>query len=420
MSIATVASDIASQQEFLRPKLELLYMSSSRLWKFIKARTDVKAVSNRPARIPYEVLAGGKFRVANFDGPSQGRGSGTQQTFGQLSCVSFTYAWEYTALAEWSTDSNTKAVEDYVSTQNKRAAAGFAAYMDSLVCYGDGANTLDTVVSTPTNGIVVNNANAFQDNQDIDIWSALTPGGFVGTVTILSVDIGNNTIWLTGPVPGGVGAGYFLLMSGSAGVVGSGLAGLKAYNVGGNAGQYMGIQRSAFPGKFSTPTNSTGGALTPAAVRAIAGQVKLAMSIERAEEADLRPHCNLDQQAAWENIALLVQHVIANEVKGDQATDMLRKDSPTMMGGREMIPNERAIPGRIDWLSIANWWRIETSPFGYYSVAGQTVFPAYGADGGVATSMLFYLKQITQVGASQPRLNAVQSNLTIPKGWFGH
>lgn len=419
MSIATVANDIASQQEFLRPKLELLYMASARLWKYIKVRTDVKPVSNRPARIPYEVLAGGKFRVGNFDGPSMGQGSGIQETFGNLSCASFLYAWQYTALAEWATDSNAKAIQDYVALQNKRAAEGFGAYMDSLLCYGDGANTLDTVVSTTTNGLVVNNANAFQDNQDVDIWTAVG-GTFIGTVTIQSVDIGNNTIWLTAAVPAGVTTGYALLVNGSAGVSGSGLYGLGYYNVGGNAGNYMGIQRSAFPGKFSTPTQTVNGALTPAATRAIAGQIKLAMGIDRAEEDDLTPHCNVDMQAAWENIALLVQHVIANEVKGDQATDMLKKDAPTMMGGRKLLVNERARPGRVDWLSIANWWRIETKPMGYYEVAGQTVFPAYGADGGVASSMLFYLVTMAQVGASQPRLNAVQSNITIPKGYFGH
>ncbi len=418
MSIATVANDIASQQEFLRPKLELLYMASARLWKYIKVRTDITPVSNRPARIPYEVLAGGKFRVGNFDGPSMGQGSGIQQTFGNLSCASFLYAWQYTALAEWATDSNQKAIQDYVALQNKRAAEGFAAYMDSTV-QGDGSNTLDTVVSTTTNGIVVNNANSFQANQDVDIWTAIG-GTIVATVTILTADTETNTIWLTGAVPAGVAANQPILVNGSAGVASSGVFGLRYYNVGGNAGNYMGIQRSAFPGMFSTPTQSVNGSLTPAAVRAIAGQIKLAMSIDRAEEADLRPHCNLDMQAAWENIALLVQHVIANEVKGDQATDMLKKESPTMMGGREMLVNERARPGLIDWLSLANWWRIETKPMGYYSVSGQTVFPAYGADGGVASSMLFYLVTMCQVGASQPRLNAYQNNITIPKGYFGH
>ncbi len=219
MSIASVSQTIASQHEFVRPELELLYLASARLWSKVKARTDVKAISNRPARIPFEVLSGGKFRAdqSGFNGGDMGQGSGPTETFGTLSCTAFLQASEYTALTEYSTDSDEKAIKNYVSLTQQRAAETFAAYMDSVFVNGDGSNTLDTVVSTTTNGLVVNNANKFQDNQDIDIWSALS-GTLLGTVTVLSVDIANNTIWLEAAVPAGVTTGSLLLVSGSAGV----------------------------------------------------------------------------------------------------------------------------------------------------------------------------------------------------------
>jgi len=34
-----------------------------------------------------------------------------------------------------------------------------------------------------------------------------------------------------------------------------------------------------------------------------------------------------------------------NEVKGDQSVDMLKRNAPTQIAGREMLVNERAAPG---------------------------------------------------------------------------
>ena len=76
----------------------------------------------------------------------------------------------------------------------------------------DGSGTLDSVVSTTTNGLVVNNANLFQSNQDIDVWSALG-GTFRGTATIQTLDIANNTIWLTTAYPAGTQAADLLLVN---------------------------------------------------------------------------------------------------------------------------------------------------------------------------------------------------------------
>lgn len=424
MGIASVSQAIASQHEFLRPNLEELALLSGTLWKRINSRTDIKAISNRPARIPFQPLTGGIFRTgANlFDGADMGLGSGPVETFGTLSCVSFLQASEYTALTEYSTDSDEKAIANYVTLTQKQAAETFGGYMDSVLCYGDGSNTLDTVVSTTTNGLVVNNANAFQDNQLVDVWSALS-GTFRGTTQIQSVDIANNTIWLTTTFPSGTIAGDLLLVTGSAGVTNSGLFGLLYYLVSGNAGNYMGVQRSAFPGKFSTPTinfGSSGGSLTPASVRALEAQIILALGEEKADSADLVAHMNVDMAAAWENNALPVQSIIYNQMKGDESADMLKKKQTSTIAGREILRNVRARPGIIHFLPLKHFFRLETKAVDYYEVAGQTVFPAYGLSGGLASSMLFYLVQMVQVGLGQPRLAAYLQNVTIPKYYFGH
>ena len=178
-------------------------------------------------------------------------------------------ATEYTALAEYATDSDEKAVQNYVKLTQEQATQTFAGYLDALAGTGDGSNALDTVVSTTTNGLVVNNANFFQDNQILDGWTAVG-GTFQARMQILSVDALNNTIWLTAPVPAGVTSGTVLFVKGSAAQANSGLFGILAYQAGGNAGLYTGIPRSSWPGKFTTPfIDLAGKALTPSIVTAL-------------------------------------------------------------------------------------------------------------------------------------------------------
>jgi hypothetical protein len=293
--------------------------------------------------------------------------------------------------------------------------------MDSLICNSSGANDLDTVVSISGNGVVVSNANAFQDNQIIDGWSAVG-GSFQATYQIQSVDIANNTIWMT-TTPSSWSAGTVLMVTGSAGTSNSGLFGLPYYDYAGNTGNYMGIQRSSFPGKFSTPNinfGSSGGTLTPASVRALEAQIILALGEERADGADLIAHMNVDMQAAWENASLTVQHITYNEMGGDQSADMLKRRAPSTIAGRKIVRNVRAKVGRIDFIPLKHWFRLETKPVDYFEVGGQTIFPTYGASGGLNSAMIFYLVTMVQCGLGQPRLAAYMNNVNVPKFYFGH
>lgn len=421
MPTGNVASSLALQKEYVVPKLEKLALAGSRLWKHIKLNTKIKPVSNRPVRVPMQPLTAGKFRVANFDGADMGLGSGPQTVPGTLSCVSFVQASQWTAQAEYTTDSDEKAIQDYVALLQSQQTETMSGYMDALL-QTDGSNTLDTVVSVAGSVINVNNPNAFQDNQDIDFYSNLIDqgGAFLGSGTILGVDAINSQITMSGAIPGGVGAGTRMLVSGSAGVSNSGLFGLRAFNVAGNTGTYLNIQKSAYPGKFNVPNFNAPGSLTPALVRAIEALMEISLGVEKAEQANLTPHCNVDMAAAWENLSLTVQRVDITNLRGDQSQDMLKKSRPRTIGGREVIVNERARPGYIDWLALEHWFQIQSKPLSLYDVKGQVVFPTYGASGGVSAGMLMYLVIMLQFASVQPRLNAYLSGVNIPKNYFGH
>jgi hypothetical protein len=181
----------------------------------------------------------------------------------------------------------------------------------------------------------------------------------------------------------------------------------------------MGIPRSSWPGKFSTPNINLGGkALTPAIVRALQANQILALGNDN-DGADNVAHCNVDMQSAWENNALLTQRVYVDK-SGAGSPDMLAKAPLTEIAGRRMIVNVRATPGLIDFLALKHWFRIETKATDYYEVGGQTIFPAYGGSGGLASSMLFYLVIMPQIGNAQPRQGAYMNNIAVPTGIFGH
>jgi hypothetical protein len=420
MGVANVDQSLALQQEWVRPDLEDLALSASVLWKRFKT-TQNKKVSNRLARIPTMPSRGGKPRVANLDGGDLGLGSGPTTIPGQITTTTLVMAWSYTKEAEYATDSDEKAIEDFATLTKSIAPKAFADFMDTVI-QGPGNNQLDTIVSNVTQGssivgFVVNNANFFLDDQDLDVFAS---GGSIpaASVTIDSSDILNNTIWLANTIPtsSGIGAGYGLFVSGSSGQANTGVFGLRYYQVGTNTGNWLGIQRSAWPGKYLVPTLAVNGALTPQVVRAIFSLVELSKGEEAVDGEGMFGHCNVDVRDAWEQNALLVQRINYVEAKGDTSEDMLKRKAATTIAGREMVVNPRALPGYLDVLREKNLFRIETVPTDFYDVAGQTLFPLYGLSGGIATALVFYMIWQGQMAIVQSREGAFLSGITPPTG----
>jgi len=415
MGVANVAQTLASQQEWVRPELEDLSLTASTLWRRIEKNTKVQAVSNRPFRVPTLPIQGAKFRVGDFDGGDLGIGSGPSEVVGTGSCVSFVQASSYTALSEWATDTDEKAIENFADLTHRMAAKTFGGYMDALI-QGDSSNTLDTVVTAGSDYATVNNANLFQNGQDVDIWSAVG-GSLIASYTILTADAVTATLTFTTAISG-VTTGNVIMVSGSSGQPNSGMNGLRTFAVSTNTGIWMNVQRSSYPGMYTTPSIPVGGALTPSVVRELQALVELAKGLETDDDSVVA-HMSPNERNQWEANALLVQRIDYTGA-GDSSADMLKKKASGTIAGREALVNVRAVPGYIDFLNLKNWFRVETKPLDFYSVGGQTLFPIRGASGGLASSYVFYLCWMGQLVAVQTRENAFLSGIAIQKGLFGH
>ncbi len=423
MSIASVTQTLALQREQVRPELPRLFPMDDTLWAEIKPRDDIEVVSYRPTRVPQYLLSGVKHRMGTFDGADMGQGSSFTTDYYTLVPVYPFSAWQYSKLTEITTNNDKKAIENYGTRTNKEALAEFNVFMEALL-NTDGSNTLDTVVSVSGSQLTVNNATQFRDNNDYDLWAALS-GAFLGTVTVQSVDNLNNQLNLTAAPPGATTGGTLILVNGSAGVAGTGFLGIKYYQVNSNTGNIGGLSRAAYPGKLTTPfVNFNNQALTPAKARLMLAQMQIAMGIDQPDKVDLTWNMNVDMVAAWENAGLLVSSVIMNQLTGSNSIDMLKKSPPKTLAGRPIVGGGKgsmhATPGRIDGLPLKHLFRVENQPIDFYEVGGQTTYPAYGASGGLASSTIFYLWSGVNLGDENVHAGVYASNVAIPAGYFGH
>ena len=424
MGQGTVAQTFALQKEKVRPQLTLLYQLDDTLWSEIESRGDVEVVSSRPTRIPLELLAGGTFTTNTPDGGDLGLGSAPITDFMTLVPTYFFQCSQWTKQAEISTNANEKAIEDYSKLVMKRAMKNFRTYMEAVFTQGAGDNMLDTASATAALGanvIYVHNANQFQDQQPVDVWTA-TGGTYVTTFVIQSVDAANKALWLAAPLAAQVTSGYGLYVKGSAGVANSGLFGLFQAAVSSNSGTCFGLSRASYPGKLTMPyVNGNNQPITPSTARKLTGQMQIALGATAAFELDLQINMGPDQMAAWENTAIQVASIIQNQIKGDESEDMLKKHSPKTFMGYPIVNkglgNIHAAQGRIDGVCLKCWGRVENQPIDFLEYGGQTVFPQYGASGGLSASTFFYLWTGCNAFNDNPRAGFFSNNLSIPTGY---
>lgn len=407
---------LGAEFEHVRPELETMWQMDAGLFGEIEDKTETaEGVSMRQARIPLSLAQPGFFQQFNPEGGDMGVGNGLITDALLLTPTFLEQAMSWTWLTEISANSGKKAVKDIVQELHDKAMAMFKSNIDAMLAASDGTGTLDSVVSTATGQITVNNANLFQDQGIYQVWnSALTV--FRGNITIAYSDATNNQLNLNGSVPGGTTAGDKILISGSSAVAQSTLFGIPYLQLQSNTGTYVGLNRATYPGRLSTPQigGSSPGQLTQLLGRRMLNAIDTALGIEYTKKHRIVFHGNLDQATAWELIGIAVSQVIQNQLKGNTSQDMLQKEMPMTIAGREFFKNIHGIPGRLDALCLDCWGKVVIQNIDHYSVGGMTVFPAYAGSGGLAAQSLAYLVWGGQLYNANPRAGSYASGLSQP------
>jgi hypothetical protein len=389
-------------------------------------------LAQRPAfRVPMRVQSGAAIVQGTGDGDSLGRGTGSQWISGDIQPIFLFAGCEITYLTQMATSGKNRAMISVRAQELKNSLDTFLRGIEALF-QGDSSGMLDQIPTTATvnnatgggtagtatySSIVgLNNANQFQDQQLVQVFPS--EGGTArGSFRISYADGVLNTIYSAGPLPAGTTTGDYLMVAGSSGAVGGSLAGIKTYQVTGNTGSVLGQSRASFPGRLSTPNiNMSNNAVNPAVPYRAEILIGRGLGEEAEEMDDFAWYGGPGQRL---QITQLYQNVLianAQDVSGDEALDMVKKNMITTFGGREYIEGYNATPGRIDGLCFPSWGIVELKEPSLYDFGnGVTTMPVPDPNGnGWLSSSIFYYNAALNLFNSNMKAGVYCSNCAEP------
>ena len=423
------AQSVALQLEKVRDKLPLLYERDDILLTMIQQRGDVERVSSRNMRLPLQIRPGGKAGLANLDGGDLGRGSGTTYDVAQVTPVFFRNAVEITKLVEYSTNSPEKAIENAAKREVKNGMAQFRSFLDKVVQTA-GNGVLGTIGSIVTSGlpsgvgaqinlVTPPGAALFYYNQTIQFYDPTLTNNYnvnTGTTTnILLVDPFNKFIQIDN-LPTGVAAGDAIVHDGLTGAQPTSLFGVPYHQSNATTGTWLNLNRATYPVELATPhVAGNNAAITPGVIRLAINKVRKALGTNQIGK--LIAYMALEQENAWEQLGISISQII-KEGAGGRASDLdLLFTGELTMAGVPIKSSINANQARIDFLDLSHWGRAVMQDIDFYDVGGQTVFPIYGASGGISAAYIFYFVTGFQVWTDSPRSGAYIDSLAIPTGY---
>jgi hypothetical protein len=416
------ANVIALQLEKVRDKVPLLYERDDILLTMIQQRGDIERISSRNMRLPLQVNPGGKAGSYNADGGDLGRGAGTAYDVAQVSPIFFRFAIEITKLVEYSTNGKERAIENAAKREVVNGMRQFRAFLDKLMqTAGNGVlGTISSVTGSTFTMTVPSGAALVYPGQTIQIYdSTLTTNRNVAagvTTTVQTADPITTQQITVDNVPSGTVATDVIVHDGLSGAQPVSLYGIKYHQNNATTGTWLNLNRATYPVQLATPrVNAGNAALTPANVRLAINKVRKALGINHL--AKLIAYMAVEQEHAWENLGITVSQVIKEGGGGSgNDLDLLFTGRKTMSG----IPIKSSVNAdqtRVDFLDLSHWGRAVLKDIDFYEVNGNTVFPIYGASGGIAAAFIFYFDTAFQIWDDSPRSGAYIDTLARPSGY---
>ena len=325
---------------------------------------------------------------------------------------------EITKLVEYATNGRERAVENATKREVANGMKQFRAFLDKLMqtagngvlgSIGSFATTTWTMATPPGAALVY-------VGQTIQVYdSTLTTNR--GTCNVVAADPISPTQTITVDVnPAGLTAGDVIVHDGLTGANPVSLFGIKYHQNNATTGTWLNLNRATYPVQLATPrVNAGNAALTPSNVRLTINKVRKALGINHVSK--LIAYMAVEQEHAWENLGITVSQIIKEGGASDgNDLDLLFSGRKTMSG----VPIKSSVNAdqtRVDFLDLSHWGRAVLKDIDFYEVNGNTVFPIYGASGGLAASYIFYFDTSFQVWDDAPRTGAYIDTLARPQGY---
>jgi len=412
------AQTIALQLEKVRDKVPLLYERDDVLLTMIQQRGDVEKVSSRNMRLPLQLVPGGKAGSYNADGGDLGRGSGTTYDVAQVTPIFFRFAVEISKLVEYASNAREKAIENAVKREVANGMKQFRSFLDKVIQTG-GNGVLGTISSVSGETItmaVPNGAALVYLNQTIQVYdTTLTTNR--GSCNVLAADPVNAQTITVDALPAGTIATDVIVHDGLSGAQPVSLYGIKYHQNNATTGTWLNLNRATYANQLQTPrVNAGNSALVPGYVRLAINKVRKSLGI--AQLGKLIAYTSVEQEHAWENLGITVSQVIKESGRDGSANDLdLLFSGRKTMSGVPIKSSINADQTRIDFLDLSHWGRAVMKDIDFFEIGGQTVFPIYGASGGISAAFIFYFDTGFQVWDDSPRTGAYIDTLARPAGY---
>jgi hypothetical protein len=392
--------------------------------------------TTRPAfRVPMRIQSGAAITQGTGNGDSLGRGTGSLWVSGDISPVFLFSGCEITYLSEIATSGPKRGMVSVRAQELKNSLTSFLNGIEALA-QGDSSGMLDQIPTTATittggsgaqtSSIAgLNNANQFQDQQVVQFFPSeggtVRGSGGTATATVSYVDGITNTVYFSTALPSGVATGDYITInlqvaSGTGAAAGASVAGIKTYQVNGNTGTVLGLARSSYPSRLSTPTiNLNGKPVSPSVAFRAHIQIKRGLGMDTEASKELVWYCGPDQALAITNLYL---NVLGQNNASDlsKAKDITPSNLVSTFGGKEVVESYNATPGRIDGLCLGNWGIVEMVEPSLYSFGnGVTTMPVPDPNGaGYLSSNIFYYNAALNFFNSNMKAGIYIQNAAIP------
>lgn len=417
----------------LIPLFDTLYSFAKKNFKTVPASniTEGGGTTRPSARVPFRVQAGAPISQGTGDADGLGRGSGSLWRSFALSPIVIKAANEITWLSKKATDGRERGLFNVSAQELKNTLASCTRGIEGLM-NGDGSGSIDQIPPTATINnntgtgnttsqlIGMNNVAGFTDQQIVQFFPAI--GGVArGSAVISIVDAVTNTLSFITPLPTGVAAGDYVMVSGGAatGAAGSSLLGLRYWQNNGNTGTIAGVNRANFPGRLSTPTiDLAGGPMTQSIGLRAATLMGRALGPDADSIDDAIWYTGPDQGISISNLMFNVQIVNAQEVEGNKPIDMGKKFFPDTWCNRNLMVSWTALPGRADLITPDTWYIFETAPLELYDFGGgSTVMPVPDIAGAGSYLTSYIMAYITAFNVCNSNMlaGAYIQNASIPQ-----
>ena len=418
------AQTIALQLEKVRDKVPLLYERDDVLLTMIQQRGDIEKVSSRNMRLPLQLIPGGKAGSYSADGGDLGRGSGTTYDVAQVSPIFFRFAVEITKLVEYASNAREKAIENAAKREVANGMKQFRSFLDKVIqTAGNGVlGTISAINSNTFTMAVPSGAALVYVGQTIQIYDpTLTTNRNVAASVVSSVTAADpisptQTITVDN-VPTGTSVNDVIVHDGLTGANPVSLFGVKYHQNNATTGTWLNLNRATYAQQLQTPrVNAGNSALVPGYVRLAINKVRKALGTSQLGK--LIAYTSVEQEHAWENLGITISQVIKEGGSGGRASDLdLLFSGRKTMSGVPIKSSVNADQTRVDFLDLSHWGRAVMKDIDYFEVGGQTVFPIYGASGGIAASFIFYFDTGFQVWNDSPRSGSYIDSLARPSGY---